>query len=206
MMRPTDHDRRLQRWLNYHPHEHALAAFILNASGPSGFESPVAYGKALRSVWTRSERIGGMFHDDEQFQRLMRAMWGHNPTQSVMSHAERRRRRELPQQVVVYRGGDFRQVERGWSWTLSFERAKWFARRFAPTSPSIVVGECHRNDILALITERNEDEVVVDPEDVAVKLVGKYLVAIPESDLDRVVRMVRHFGSSSLFSGEASEL
>lgn len=50
------------------------------------------------------------------------------------------------------------------SWTLSFERAKWFAERFGSNTQIVYKAFVQKQDILAYFADRGEDEVVVDPD------------------------------------------
>jgi hypothetical protein len=65
--------------------------------------------------------------------------------------------------LILYRGDSRRPRATSLSWTLSEEKAKWFARRWTPG----VVWRAHLMDkskALAFVTGRNELEVVVSPK------------------------------------------
>jgi hypothetical protein len=65
--------------------------------------------------------------------------------------------------LTVYRGCT--QSDLGLSWTLDFERAKWFASRFADDMDSryIFRAQIHADEIWGYFEDRNEKEVVVNP-------------------------------------------
>lgn len=66
---------------------------------------------------------------------------------------------------VVYRGvsgvGRKRRL-RGFSWTASFEKAKWFAERFGLEKPMVYKTEIHFDDIYYYSNGRHEQEYVCD--------------------------------------------
>lgn len=121
------------------------------------------YWQLLGQIWTDSENI---FQAREQWTELLHS---DRPGRSegLMEEDERQRLCELPDRVEIYRGFCHRDGEKGLSWTLSRERAEWFAHRLRRESdppPRLVVAEARREDILALFTRRSEDEVVILPE------------------------------------------
>jgi len=69
------------------------------------------------------------------------------------------------QKVTVYRGTPGSKGRKGISWTLDKERARWFSLRFATAKerPRVWTLEVPGEMILAYLTDRNEDEVVIDP-------------------------------------------
>jgi hypothetical protein len=103
----------------------------------------------------------------------------------LMTEEERARLGALPPKVTIYRGfvrpgGTWR----GWSWTLSRERAEWFARRpldrigayrlslhglrVNPRAvPHVATARVAKRDVLAFLGERKEEEILVDPRRVA---------------------------------------
>jgi hypothetical protein len=61
--------------------------------------------------------------------------------------------------IEVWRGVDKKKAVKGLSWTIDRVRAERFACRFSDT-PLLVRGLVRRQDVLAFITERKEDEIV----------------------------------------------
>ncbi len=75
----------------------------------------------------------------------------------------------LPDVVTVYRGCSPRERKRpqGISWTLSRDKAEWFARRYAFGKPMIVLQATNpRGSVLCFIGDRAEREVIVDPKEI----------------------------------------
>lgn len=69
----------------------------------------------------------------------------------------------------IYRGYRFDDALEGYSWTLDKARARWFANRLRQDnhpSPKIASGFVAREHVIAYITDRDEQEIVVLPEDV----------------------------------------
>jgi hypothetical protein len=85
----------------------------------------------------------------------------------LVSEEDKKRYESLPNRVVIYRGmREGENIKKKLSYTLSFDKAVFFADRHSNQLEkgvvvSVVVNKC---DILAVITERNEDEVIIDPE------------------------------------------
>ena len=70
----------------------------------------------------------------------------------------------LPDRVPVFRGVNDWNGVTGISWTMSRERAEWFARRFAFEHPGLVIaGRVLRHRIIALFNARTEQEALVFP-------------------------------------------
>ena len=67
----------------------------------------------------------------------------------------------MPDTVKIYRGVRNEKYKCGISWTLSLEKARWFANRFSKDG---IVYECDipKEYILAYFDSRNEAEIVVD--------------------------------------------
>ena len=69
----------------------------------------------------------------------------------------------------IYRGYRFDDAAPGFSWTLDKARARWFAGRLRTDDhpdPKIVSGYVAREHVIAYITSRDEQEIVVLPEHV----------------------------------------
>lgn len=65
--------------------------------------------------------------------------------------------------VTIYRGVGSEEYRDGISWTLDKNKAKWFATRF--TQEGVVYSATVKSEnILYYITDRNEEEIIVDPK------------------------------------------
>lgn len=85
----------------------------------------------------------------------------------LVSEEDKKRYESLPDRVVIYRGmREGENIKKKLSYTLSFDKAVFFADRHSNQLEkgvvvSVVVNKC---DILAVITQRDEDEVIIDPD------------------------------------------
>jgi hypothetical protein len=96
----------------------------------------------------------------------------------LMSGAERARLAAMPETLTIYRGYAKRRGRSGLSWTLSKDKARWFAeyatcggRRYhfcghrSGGIGMIVRGQCRKGDVLAYFEK--EQEIVIDPRNVS---------------------------------------
>ena len=99
----------------------------------------------------------------------------------LMSASDRRALAAMPETLTIYRGYRKGLGRSGMSWTLSKERARFFASdakqdrrallgyRHSSGAPMIVRGKCHKHDVLAYFNGRKEQEIVIDPRKVFAK-------------------------------------
>ena len=86
--------------------------------------------------------------------------------QLMMNEDERETLESMPDKLTVYRGG---MDDKGFSWTLNKDTAKWFAKRwdshnYYPISvPSVFEKEINKVDVLAYLDDRNEQEILYIP-------------------------------------------
>ncbi|HWA27543.1 MAG TPA: hypothetical protein VG734_17945 [Lacunisphaera sp.] len=128
------------------------------------------YWTLLRDVWISSEVT---LPDKDKWLSLLRAK---RPERDrLMVPSDRRFLARLPDVVTIYRGCGHVDGIYGLSWTLDYERARFFAvyacgprrRVLSPqyhgTTPTIAKATCPKNDVLSYFSRRNEAEIVVDP-------------------------------------------
>jgi len=81
----------------------------------------------------------------------------------LMNAEEQAKFDELPDEITIYRGLQVNKAKvRGLSWTLSLEKAKWFANRWKKASP-VYKAVIDKKDVFAVFTGRSEEEIVVNP-------------------------------------------
>ena len=70
---------------------------------------------------------------------------------------------ELPERTIIYRGVTSVNCKdmKVFSWTLSLERAKWFASRFDDTIQEVFQAELSKEGVLAYFSD--EEEIVANP-------------------------------------------
>lgn len=86
--------------------------------------------------------------------------------EALMSTEERARLASLPETLTVWRGQSKGEPIRDFSWTLSMETAEWFARRFNNKNGIIKKGRVSKASVIAYLSGRGEEELVIFPEDV----------------------------------------
>lgn len=126
------------------------------------------YGKLVRSVWTDSENI---WQNMELWEDILTGFEELTGWEMMETHERDKIRFDLPSVVTVYRGYTF--TRDGWSWTLDAHKARWFAVRFAGLdgvpAAKVAKGKVPRDAIIAYLTSRGEEEIVVDPRNVHIK-------------------------------------
>jgi len=143
-------------WLHERPYR--LWAF----SQFSKFMRPEQYWTIVKAIWM-----------DTEFPMVEKDLWLSiftaqvNQKRKLMDGAERRTLQSLPKVVSIYRGyNGARKGTLGLSWTLSKDKAIWFANRFGEGDPFVAIATCKRDSIIAYFHARGEKEIVIDPLDV----------------------------------------
>lgn len=122
------------------------------------------YWGALAKVYTESENLR---QSQGAIRRLLTA--DRPNREAMMTDEEKAFLGGLPEAVTIFRGYGFHNSH-GWSWTISREKAEWFANRFAEEFggiPRVATGKVQKTDIIAYFDVRDEKEVVCDPKSVA---------------------------------------
>jgi len=105
---------------------------------------------------------GLMFHSD----------WGTAGQREAAKLSLEMRRKDrkffegLPKTLTIYRGYQhgIHRHKMGLSWTLSKEKAVWFAyRRPENGKPMVALGRCRKADVFCYTNGREEDEIIIDP-------------------------------------------
>ena len=79
----------------------------------------------------------------------------------LMDEDEQKQYSALPKEITVYRGIRGRGRLEALSWTLDIDKAEWFAKRWNKGG-KVYSAMVKKEDVLAVFTSRNEDEIVVD--------------------------------------------
>ena len=72
----------------------------------------------------------------------------------------------LPDQITVYRGHQ-KHNSVGFSWTLSYHRARWFADRYQSKPGVVSIVTVNKTQILGCLEGRGEHEIILDPATVS---------------------------------------
>ena len=117
------------------------------------------YACLLRDAWTGSEfpnrdpgiTLAGKIRF---FRKVNRSLLMNKREQKVFD--------SFPDIVTVYRGCCGKNAVKGISWTLSFEKAKWFAERFPMWKGTVYTATIPKQYIYAYFNDRDEQEIVLD--------------------------------------------
>jgi hypothetical protein len=124
---------------------------------------PGIRGAVLRRVWTS----GKMQSPLAIFPRRDVLSWFNSASPlTLMNDDERAHLASLANFVEAWRGGrgsTLRQAAQALSWTFDRQRARWFADRWRPRYPALIVGALFPRDaVVAYFAENGEREVVVN--------------------------------------------
>lgn len=160
------------KWRTYvWHHERPYRLNALMHATAHGLEGP-EYWHLLGEVWTDAEYPRQ--HGNSKWLYLFGRMTPGK--EELMDEEERDAFAALPERVTVYRGHQSDNAS-GLSWTLSLDKAKWFARRLLqPRQVGMVTqGELLKADAYAFFTGRNEEELVTNPRFVkSRKIIDRY--------------------------------
>lgn len=119
-----------------------------------------------RQVWTDTENAA---HMSEVWDALFEEFFP-GEHEHMMDDEERAYLNSLTEPITVYRGAVEGLNEDGLSWTLERGQAMWFALRFGEVKdggiPVVLTAQVHRHEIVAYLTTRNEEEILLFPETV----------------------------------------
>lgn len=118
------------------------------------------YWQLLGSIWSDSENLW-------QYQEMLPYLLNmkKDGKENIMDEEEKQLLANLPDEITIYRGHQY--INRlGYSWTLSYLKAKWFAQRFQKKRNNVSIGIINKKDVIALITGRGEFEVICNHKNV----------------------------------------
>ena len=119
--------------------------------------SPKTLGECLGHCWTEME-----FPNQHSSDMLIK-LFEKADKKSLMSDDEYETFQALPETVMIYRGLQSKKAKvRALSWTLSLEKAQWFASRWKQKNKVVKVLVPKRK-ILAYFKGRGEEEIVINP-------------------------------------------
>lgn len=119
------------------------------------------FAEMLCAAWVSSENPNS---DVNVSQSELLRMFRSADKSLLMTAEERKRLDELDDPVTVYRGVTPYNAKsvKAMSWTLDYEKALWFAKRF-DSDGTVYTAEIEKSHILALLDGRDESEIVVEP-------------------------------------------
>lgn len=127
------------------------------------FENDTDYWECLNLVYTDAIWPTGK----DILLRLFKAKRANR--EAFMTKEDQMEFAQMPEALTIYRGYQKRGKKLGLSWTLSKEKAIWFAYRWSHRgSPLVAIGTCKKADVFGYCNDREEQEIVIDPK----KIVG----------------------------------
>lgn len=137
---------------------HRLGAFLNYCHLMTG---PV-YWRNLRWIYMDSENL----HQDRRYWRMVLTS-KRRYRREMTAQEDRMALHEMPKTLTVYRGCSCFD-DGGFSWTLSRDKAEWFARRWKDSGMVVLKGTVNKAKVIAYLTSRGEAEIVAMPEDVTI--------------------------------------
>jgi hypothetical protein len=114
-----------------------------------------SYWELLSDIWIDSENI---YQNQQTWKLLLKSKRSNK--EFFMDKKERKSFNKLQEEITVYRGHDGKN-EKGFSYTLSKEKAKWFAQRFNSQNSQIKELTIKKEDAFALLMRRGEQEIII---------------------------------------------
>lgn len=113
-----------------------------------------ALGKLITSLWIDCENP---YRNTEIWKMLFKSHGRFG-----MNKEERKELKNMSNEITIYRGiDDVMKKDKGISWTLSEEKANWFANRFNPKNPKVLKKTIKKAKITCYLNDRNEKEVII---------------------------------------------
>ena len=159
------------RFVFAHERPYRLAAFqeYLETSVEDVTDSE--YWRVLSSIWIDTENY---WQNKKDWIDMFQAH--RHDRLHFMDMEERMHLAMMDSEFTVYRGATYLDAQRGLSWSLSEERAKWFAKRLHQPGgppPVVVEGAVRRGDVIGLLESRGEEEIVALPWNVVINKIGE---------------------------------
>lgn len=124
--------------------------------------SPDEMGRLLAGVW-----VGNECPNNDVIPLSTIIKWFKNASkQSLMYADEFAYYDSLPDEFTVYRGIGSESNKKGISYTLSLEKAEWFANRFQKKG-YVLTGTAKKKDVIAYFNRREEQEILIEPKKIA---------------------------------------
>lgn len=125
--------------------------------------SPDEMGRMLADIWVGSENP-----NDSMVPLATLIKWFKKASrESLMDAGELAYYDSLPDEFTVYRGIGSKSNKKGISYTLSLEKAEWFAKRFQQKKGYVLAGTAKKKDVLAYFNSRKEQEVLIEPKNIS---------------------------------------
>lgn len=125
--------------------------------------SPDEMGRLLADMWVISENPNsGAIPLSTLIKWFKKAS-----KESLMDAEELAYYDSLSDEFTVYRGIASESNKKGISYTLSLEKAEWFAKRSQREKGYVLTGTAKKKDVLAYFNGREEQEVLIEPKNIS---------------------------------------
>lgn len=158
--------KKQKKWSSYiwtHERPYRLEKFATIQDHLSDQE----YWKLLGEIWSDSENLW-------QYGPILGHLLNKNRPgrEAMMDESEKEFLSKLPDEFTIYRGHQSKNKS-GYSWTLSYWRAKWFANRFKQSGSGVAKATVKKKDIVAVLLGRGEFEIIVSPINLKIETIKK---------------------------------
>ncbi len=145
-------EKKWSKYIFLHERPYRLQAF----EKISIYLRPKQYWTLLGGIWIDSENI---WQNLDQWTFFL-TEGPKRDRQYFMSADDRKQFAKLPDTSKVYRGYIPRKNKGGYSYTLSKDKAQWFANRFHKNG-QVIERTVKKSDVFAYLNGRNEQEVII---------------------------------------------
>lgn len=147
-----DEDYQTYIWLHERPYRAEALSNLLECAELALRE----YSKLLHDVWIDCEGPSGALD-------LFVNLFAHASSELWMTPEALATWHALPEVITVHRGRNTKENTPGLSWTLSMERATWFANRW-PGESFVGTKQIRKDECFGYTNERDEDEIIIIPD------------------------------------------
>lgn len=114
--------------------------------------------ETLKFAWITSENTN---HDVNVNHHDIQKMFREVKKEYFMNELDFEKYMDLSDEFIVYRGVQHNATEDGFSWTLSKEKAEWFASRFS-NHGKVIERKVQKKDVFAYIDDLGEQEIILN--------------------------------------------
>ena len=137
------------------------------------FDDSKAYYDFLKEAWILTEFPMQSY---DNYEDAVIDFYYFDDPRLMMDEEEKKVFDGLPKIVKIYRGirvdDELDENNIGLSYTFNKEKAEWFAKRFSQDgkgTPTLIEATIDKDDILSVFLDRDEDEVLVNPDGVEIE-------------------------------------
>ncbi|MFA5259039.1 MAG: hypothetical protein WC402_03100 [Candidatus Pacearchaeota archaeon] len=115
------------------------------------------FNSMMKDCWVMTE------YPNQEGMGILLKLFDKSKKELLMTKEELDKFNSLPQVIIIYRGLQDKKAKiRALSWTLSKDKAMWFASRWKNKN-NVYQADINKEDVFMYTNDRNEDEVVINP-------------------------------------------